>query len=251
LEGQRLAAELQKGFDTLEAALSKAIAQQTHSLDVGCLPSFATRTLIPRLHRLYALAPSVEVKIVTNQRRLQLEQSRYDVQIMALPPQKKRQANDVLLMTERLGLVLSPALNARQSGCENLLANISLLLARSRLDVWAELQAASALPLGSYQGTVEYEHYHFVLDAVLAGLGFCIAPQHLVEQDLHSGRLLAPFGFYDSGYVYVARHSAQPSPAVMQFCTWLKTDLEDLTTERLEHDDGGVLGFLYARHPRA
>jgi LysR family glycine cleavage system transcriptional activator len=59
-------------------------------------------------------------------------------------------------------------------------------------------------------GGPTFEHYYFTLEAAVAGLGVAIAPWHLVMDDIRAGRLVAPLGFDESAYQYVARGAAMP-----------------------------------------
>jgi DNA-binding transcriptional LysR family regulator len=68
----------------------------------------------------------------------------------------------------------------------------------------------------------EFEHYYFTLEAAIGGLGICIAPWHLVMDDVRAGRLVAPLGFCASGYRYVARRNGVREEASRLFCDWLQ-----------------------------
>ncbi len=57
----------------------------------------------------------------------------------------------------------------------------------------------------------------------MRGLGIAVAPWHLVMDDVQAGRLVAPWGFVESGYHYVLqRRTAQPQPRLDTFCAWLR-----------------------------
>ena len=45
----------------------------------------------------------------------------------------------------------------------------------------------------------QYEHFYFMLQAAVSGLGVAIGPHPLVVDDLNSGQLVAPYGFVESG----------------------------------------------------
>jgi LysR family transcriptional regulator, glycine cleavage system transcriptional activator len=72
------------------------------------------------------------------------------------------------------------------------------------------------------QNLQNYQHYYFALEAALRGQGVCVAPQHLVADDIASTRLAAPLGFAPSGLAYVALIQADAKPAVKAFVTWLR-----------------------------
>jgi LysR family transcriptional regulator, glycine cleavage system transcriptional activator len=73
----------------------------------------------------------------------------------------------------------------------------------------------------------EFEHYYFTLEAAIGGLGVAVAPWHLVIDDIRAGRLIAPLGFCDSGYQYVAQHRPQTRGRLDYFCKWLTEQARD------------------------
>lgn len=84
--------------------------------------------------------------------------------------------------------------------------------------MWAQAHGCAApTPAGPV-----FEHYYFTLQAAVAGLGICVAPWHLVADDVQTGRLLAPLGFCDSGYQYVAKRHAQRNQKLDRFGAWLQ-----------------------------
>jgi DNA-binding transcriptional LysR family regulator len=74
----------------------------------------------------------------------------------------------------------------------------------------------------SLSAEIKFDHLYFTLEAALGGLGFCIAPQHLVNDDVNAGRLSAPFGFVDSGYRYVIYQPDKHHDNATHFVAWLK-----------------------------
>jgi DNA-binding transcriptional LysR family regulator len=79
-------------------------------------------------------------------------------------------------------------------------------------------------PLPNLPGQ-SFEHFYFSLQAAVAGLGIAIGPWHLVQDDLASGQLAAPFGFVPDGSSYhLLSASALPEfgPA-LALCTWLRS----------------------------
>lgn len=65
---------------------------------------------------------------------------------------------------------------------------------------------------------------YYTLEAATAGLGYCIAPWHLVMSEIHSGRLIAPFGFVESGYSYLVERRLPSNTKIDRFCAWLKDE---------------------------
>ena len=62
-----------------------------------------------------------------------------------------------------------------------------------------------------------------MLEAAASSLGIGIASHPLVEHDLKSGRLVAPFGFVPSGQSYCVLHARQAinNAKITAFRSWI------------------------------
>ena len=102
------------------------------------------------------------------------------------------------------------------------LAALPLLHTRTRPGAWADWAGRAGWAGGDPPaGGTSYEHFYFLLEAAVAGLGACVAPWPLVMGDLAAGRLVAPFGSVASGLSYVALRRPRRDPAARAFCAWL------------------------------
>ena len=95
---------------------------------------------------------------------------------------------------------------------------------RTRRNAWDMWGTAVGAPLPAHSPSApEFEHYYFTLEAAVRGLGIAVAPWHLVMDDVHAGRLVAPLGFVASGYDYVLqRRTRGTQPRLDVFCAWLQ-----------------------------
>ncbi len=226
--GHTLLPALSQALDSMEAAVRTVSDSATGTLDVACFSTFTVKWLIPRLFGFNALHPNIEIRLRTSGPLDDLERARCDLSITvedgsATPAVTSGEARNTLaLFPEHLGLVLAPAL-AEQLPLHTPadLARHTLLQSRTRLNAWPMWATAQGCEPPPASGTV-YEHYYFTLQAAVAGLGVCVAPWHLVVDDVQAGRLLAPLGFRDSGYRYVAKRRAQRSQKLDLFCAWLQ-----------------------------
>lgn len=220
--GKALLPSLSAAFDQMESALRAVTEEARGTLDVFCLGSFSMRWLIPRLYRFDALHPGIEVRLSTSKQG-QNRAERYDLAINV--EEQAAQAPACELFPEHLGPVFAPALAAiLELRNYDDLSGLPLLRTKTRRNAWAmwchsvgeaELAASGA----------EFEHYFFSLEAALGGLGVCVAPWHLVADEVLAGRLLAPFGFQPSGYRYVARARPRHKHAEL-FRLWLAQQAE-------------------------
>ncbi|MDP3650780.1 MAG: LysR substrate-binding domain-containing protein [Rhodoferax sp.] len=215
---------LTAALDSIEAAVRTVRDTDSGTLDVSCFSTFTVKWLIPRLFDFHARYPGIEIRLQTAGHLGDLERERCDLAITveASTPTQPPATTTLPLFPERLGPVLTPELAARTGlRTPDDLAGQTLLQSKTRLNAWAMWAQAHGCAAPAPTGPV-FEHYYFTLQAAVAGLGICVAPWHLVADDVQAGRLLAPLGFCDSGYQYVAKRSSQRNKKLDLFCAWLQ-----------------------------
>jgi len=220
-EGRVFGFALTAAFDQIEDALRIIAKGDDSILDVACLSTFAMRWLIPRLHDFSAKYPRYDVRLATDDRP---PRTKIDVQILVLSPGDPIQDDCSLLFQEQLGLVVAPSVAKEDpSRLRASAAKLPRLETRTRPRVWHEWSR-----LTSHDGQDKvpvsrtFDHYHLTIEAALNGLGAAIAPRHLVSGDVASGRLIAPYGFLQSGYRYVVKVEQPGRRKTGHFVKWLK-----------------------------
>ena len=227
---QALLPALSAALDQMEAAVRRARSEGGGTLDVSCFNTFAIKWLIPRLYAFHALHPEIDVRLSAAGRGGDARPDHCDLFITVDDHRRKRSATLIPLFAEHLGAVLAPALLGRLKAKVRHprdLAGLSLLHTQTRPDawqMWCASQGCSTLPS---PGGPAFEHYYFTLEAAVSGLGVCIAPWHLVMDDVRAGRLVAPLGFGESRYQYVARRRAGADARLDTFCRWLEQQAGD------------------------
>ncbi|WP_417529109.1 LysR substrate-binding domain-containing protein [Marinomonas shanghaiensis] len=203
------------GLNTIRLTNKKTVT-------VSCLNTFAIRCLIPRMYRFNLLYPDIDIQLSTTS--VDYGRDGYDVVIGVMKVQEGKNLDDDILFHEQIGPVMTEDVLASHSinKVEDLTA-IDILLARTRLeawDAWCGIVNNNIVPMSKRK----FDHLYFVLEAALGGLGFCITPRHLVIDDLKAKRLIAPFGFVDSGYSYVIHQADKNHDNSIQFVQWLKKE---------------------------
>jgi LysR family glycine cleavage system transcriptional activator len=224
--GQALLIELTAGFDHIEAGVRAVREDSAGALDVSCLGTFTMRWLIPRLHRFQAMQPDIEVRLSASDAPVDFARATYEVAIRVTDHPLPDGVPVTELFSERVGPVLAPTVAASCSLSKpDDLMTVPLLHTRTRPAAWAAWARSVGWSAGDLSGTA-YEHFYFVLEAAVAGLGACIAPWPLVADDLAAGRLVAPFGFVPSDLRYVAVRRPRRSRVAGAFCSWLADEAQ-------------------------
>jgi LysR family glycine cleavage system transcriptional activator len=218
--GKTLLAGLTSAFDQIDMSVRSVADAEDGALDVSCPGTFTMRWLIPRLYRFQADHPHIDVRLTASSRPVDFGRDGFDIAIRVGAAPWPEGADVIPLFPEQTGPVLSPAI---AGAADRGFAGIPVLHTRTRLRAWGDWLSRSdfAVDGGS---RVEYEHFYFMLEAAGAGLGVCVAPWPYVTSDIALGRLVAPFGFLESGQEYVALRRSRRSRKSTLFCEWLRAE---------------------------
>ena len=212
-------------LDVVEASAARlSAATRQGPLVVSCLPTFMMRWLIPRLYDFNARHPAIDVRLSASSASVDFARDGVDVAIRigAGPWPDGIEAH--AFMNEEIGPVCSPALAARRKlRRPSDLGQLALLHTETRADAWSEwLTRSKTVGVDGSKGQ-RFEHFYFLLEAAVAGLGVAVAPRPLVMEDLKLGRLVAPFGFVRSGRQYCLLYPAELAglAKVRTFRSWI------------------------------
>lgn len=132
------------------------------------------------------------------------------------------------VIREEIGPVCHPDYAARHNltQIDDLLGG-RILLNETRPNAWSEWAGAAGRPDLRLAHHESYGHFYLVIQAAACGLGLAMAPLILVEDEIRSGHLVAPFGFVGGPHeiqLWMAGH--QRGRADLQATAeWLRTQL--------------------------
>ncbi len=223
--GTALLPAVRNALDVVEASAARlSAATRQGPLVVSCLPTFMMRWLIPRLYDFNARHPAIDVRLSASSAPVDFAREGVDVAIRigAGPWPDGIEAH--AFMNEEIGPVCSPALAQRGKLRRPAdLARHKLLHTETRADAWSDWLARSKTAGVDAAKGQRFEHFYFLLEAAVAGLGVAVAPKPLVMEDLKLGRLVAPFGFAKSGRQYCLLYPTElaATPKVRTFGSWI------------------------------
>ncbi|PRD55092.1 LysR substrate-binding domain-containing protein [Phyllobacterium myrsinacearum] len=223
--GTRLLSGLVPAFDQIDLAVRLVADTEDGPLDVSCPGTFTMRWLIPRLYRFQAAHPDIDVRLTSSSKAVDFSRDGFDVAIRVGSGPWPEAADVIPLFSEQIGPVLASSLAPMASAS---FAGIALLHSKTRLHAWPDWCARSGIAIGHAPGR-EYEHFYFMLEAAMGGLGVCIAPWPFVADDIRAGRLVAPHRFIGSGQDYVALRRARRHRKSSLFCAWLAMEAQAFT----------------------
>ncbi|WP_447893859.1 LysR family transcriptional regulator [Vreelandella sp. GE22] len=228
---------LQSGLGEAFGRLRDSCALLKREIDgapftLACPGSLLARWLIPRLGRLKSALPELNLQVVVSETE-QLVQQSTSATLGFIEPPWPVQGEVIELMVEEICAVATPEVAARlDSNKPATLYNAPLLYTASRPQAWPAWASAKGLEEGRLSEALTkgqgFDHLYYLMEAAAAGLGVAIAPKLLVEDDLKSGRLVAPWGSVETPARLCLWLPSQTSPrAGDRLAAWFKQALNE------------------------
>lgn len=222
---QHFAHAITDAFSRISDALDDLLEQRTHTLlSVRAYTAFVMHWLIPHLPKFHILHPQIQVSLIAANERVRFEHDYADVRIR-YGHGKWRNVRSVFLFPDEIMPVCSPRLLAPGAPPLDSLRSLPLLYSNMRRHDWTDWLASAGL--GGLQPAEQhyFDEASVMIEAALADLGVAIIQSAFVQDDLRSGRLVAPFGHVlrrDAGYYATYSKAGEKFPAVTDFCDWLR-----------------------------
>lgn len=207
---------------------SRQLAQEPdeNTLRLKVPPTFAIRWLVPRLARFHALDRKLDLQITTSHQPVDFNREDVDACIHSDtgPPQNARFHR---LFGEALLPVCSPRLAAREPPLQQPrdLAQHVLVSSMHRPRDWPTwLAAAGIADIVDASNGIKVENSALAYQAAIDGVGVVIAQRTFIEDDLASGRLVAPLGIEvpgDGSYYFGYPAHRPKSERVGAFEEWI------------------------------
>ncbi|MFE1599299.1 LysR substrate-binding domain-containing protein [Methylobacterium sp. ID0610] len=225
-EGAQLAASLAEAFDQIHLAVSRV---QPGPLTLSCSATIMMYWLIPRLETFKQANPAIELRLNISYGEVDFIRDEISVAIrnsMYRPPATARARR---LITEEIGPVCHPDYAARldlRSPTD--LERARILATATRPNAWSEWAAAIGWRDLGIVPHESYGHFYLVIQAAACGLGLALAPRLLVESEIRSGHLVAPFGFTPGPHrleLWIAEH-LQSRHDLKCLVRWLEEEMK-------------------------
>ena len=190
--GRARAASVSDGLGKIAAA-SAALRRddRQHSIAVGCIPSIASRWLVPMLPGFSAAHSEISVQVLYAQAEDRLRDGEYDV-LITISEDETGDVERRRIFSRACKPVASPHYLARAGkfgSPKAILEKGALLHDESRRD-WSDWFAAAGVkPKGELRGTV-FQDFNLLSTAVIAGHGVALGPVDMMRNEIARGDLV-------------------------------------------------------------
>jgi LysR family glycine cleavage system transcriptional activator len=159
------------------------------TLDLGVVPTFATRWLIPRLGAFHRLHPDVTVNLHVRTRPFLFDESGLDAAIHAGTQAWPGTRSEPLMGEPMVAVGAASLLGKRKRLGTRELSSLTLLQASTRPYAWRDWFDALGLSIPNDLAGPRLELFSMAIEAARQGLGAALVPRMLVEQELADGSL--------------------------------------------------------------
>lgn len=204
------------------AQVSEALREgRRRAITVGCIPSIASRWLIPLLPRFMQEHPDIDVQVRYAAAQDRLTAAGYDV-LITLGPDPDPRTESRTLFSRINKPVCSRHLLAEHGPPASAAALAAMpLLHDATRDGWRCWFAAMGLPQADVGRGPVFQDFNLLSTALIAGHGVALCPVEVLREELRRGDLVVLF---DQGVLaderYVLITDAKPSPAALAFADW-------------------------------
>lgn len=228
-EGLALLPALSDAFVRIGAALDRLAAGRPREVvTVGCVGTFATRWLLPRIGEFEAAHPLVDLRLLTNNNRVDLAGDGLDFAIR-FGDGAWHGASAAHLFAAPLSPLCCPQIAVRLRLPSDLAGEA--LLRSYRAEEWPLWFAVAGAPCPTLHGPV-FDSSVTMAEAAALGAGIALVPWAMFAQELASGRLVRPFAEeVAAGAYWLTWLKSRPStPGMAAFRDWLVEALQEAET---------------------
>jgi LysR family glycine cleavage system transcriptional activator len=230
-QGAAYAATLRTAFDLIETQTRQLRARPADStLRIKLPPTFAIRWFVPRLARFHALHRHIDVHITTSHQPVEFDRDNVDLCIHSGPTPLpgavcRKLFGEILLPVCSPGLLKStePPRDPADLG------RFVLLCSMHRAADWPHWLAAAGVTTIDGNSGLKFENSALAYQAAVDELGIVMAQRAFVDDDLRTGRLLAPLPLRvrtGSAYYLAYPDAREASPLIQAFEAWMVQETE-------------------------
>jgi len=233
--GKLLYPGLHAGFESLRNAVGQLDrAREGNILVISATPGLVAKWLMPRLWRFLHAYPEIDARIAASLKLADFAADGVDVAIR-LSNGQHPELHVEKLYDDSVLPVCSPKLV--EAGLKSVadLARFTLIhydipMSSRAPPLWADwLAVAGAQGIDAARGLRVNVADH-ALDAAVAGAGVSLSFKLIASDDVHSGRLVTPFGPelpLSFGYHFVCEKGHETRPKVRAFREWLFAEMQE------------------------
>lgn len=229
-EGQALLPALRDSFDRIACVLEQfEDGHLREVLNVGVVGTFAVGWLIERLPEFKLAHPFIDLRISTNNNRVDIAAEGLDLAIR-FGDGAWHSTEAERLFAAPLSVLCIPSVSARLAQPRDL--HGETLLRSYRADEWPSWFAAAGISAPTVKGPI-FDSSRTMVEAAILGAGVALAPPLMFQRQLAAGVIQQPFevSVTHGCYWLTWLKSSTPTPAMRSFQTWIQAASRPYSTD--------------------
>lgn len=220
--GEALSAYLSPSFAALAEICTRLRADRGQtSLSVGCIPSIASRWLVPNITAFSQSHPEISVQVLYAMAEQRLSLGNFDV-LITLGEDPSPAVTNTFLFSRINKPVASPHYLARMGPLDSAAAIASAdLLHDETRTAWEAWIKVAGLPVRAPPPGPLFQDFNMLATAAIAGHGVALCPVEVFREELRRGDLVVLSDVAtnaDAGYFMITDRN--PAKAVQAFTAW-------------------------------
>lgn len=226
-EAKRFAEILSSSFERISAEAELLKLRTKSEITVACIPSIATRWLIPSLGDFLAKHSDVTIKVVYAMAEQRLRETGCDV-LITLGADSFEGVVCHRLFSRSTQPVASPRYLERKGSINHAtqIATADLLHDETTVH-WAQWLDKAGVPLTQTLRGPVFQDFNLLATAAIAGHGVALCPVELCRREIENGDLIVLSDISileEESYFLICK--ASPQKSISAFCTWFKSVIE-------------------------
>jgi LysR family glycine cleavage system transcriptional activator len=234
--GRTLYPGLHAGFESVRGAVARLDRERdANVLVISATPGFVAKWLMPRLWRFLHEHPDIDARVSATLKLADFSTDGVDVAIRRMNEDAHPHLHGEKLFADSVLPVCSPRLVEAGLKSPADLARFPLIhydipTSMTAPPLWADwLAVAGVKGIDATRG-LRLNVADHALDAAVSGAGVSLALKLIASDDVHTGRLVTPFGPelpLLSGYTFVCPKGHETRPNVRAFRDWLFAEMAE------------------------
>lgn len=220
--GEMLFRDIAPALRDIEAACTRGKAQQgKDTLTVGCIPSIATRWLVPNLKQFMSTCPELDVRVVYATANQKLTDGGLDI-LITLGYDKAAHVSSKRIFSRITKPVCSPVFFKENGPLDtaSLIASAPLLHDETR-DGWKRWFLQAGTVWEGDDSCATFQDFNLLVTAAIAGHGVALCPVDTFRSEIERGDLIILSNVaINEGEAYFASSLNDAKPSVSAFLEW-------------------------------
>ena len=192
---------------------------------VQAYTTFAQWWLIPRMVEFHRAHPEIEVRLAASLEDVNFSRQNLDAVIASKPSSSEKNVSDFLLPRHLLPVCAPSLLKGQPKKLSPAdVRKFTLLHSLARPEAWGQWLRSANCPDARTNRGLKFDSSAMALEGALGGIGIAMDIFELVQDQLESGQLVAPFELIhesERGYYMIRPEDRPISRALQTFLDWL------------------------------